>query len=78
MDPLSDVLSLMQPRNYMSAGFDVGGDWSIRFPDQQAAIKTGAVVSGWLLVGGRRRRAGAACGRRQLRVAERPAVSARP
>jgi AraC-like DNA-binding protein len=54
MDPLSDVLSLMQPRNYMSAGFDVGGDWSIRFPDQQAAIKTGAVVSGgcWLEVDG--------------------------
>jgi len=54
MDPLSDVLSLMRPRNYMSAGFDAGGDWSIRFPDQQESIKCGAVVSGhcWLMVEG--------------------------
>ena len=54
MDPLSDVLSLLQPRNYMSAGFDAGGDWSIQFPDQQKSIKTGAVVSGacWLAVEG--------------------------
>lgn len=54
MDPLSDVLSLLKPRNYMSAGFDAGGDWSIQFPDQQKSIKTGAVVSGacWLAVDG--------------------------
>ena len=26
MDPLSDVLSLLKPRSYMSGGFDVGGD----------------------------------------------------
>ncbi|MCX5569252.1 AraC family transcriptional regulator [Kaistia nematophila] len=54
MDPLSDVLSLMRPRNYMSAGFDAGGDWSIQFPDQQQSIKCGAVVSGrcWLAVDG--------------------------
>ena len=32
MDPLSDVLSLLKPRSYMSGGFDVGGDWSIQFP----------------------------------------------
>ena len=24
MDPLSDVLSLLKPRSYMSGGFDVG------------------------------------------------------
>ena len=46
MDPLSDVLSLLKPRNYLSAGLEAGGDWSIQFPDQQAAIKCGAVVSG--------------------------------
>lgn len=54
MDPLSHVLSLLKPRNYMSAGFQAGGDWAIQFPDQQAGIKTGAVVSGhcWLAVDG--------------------------
>ncbi|MER9876862.1 AraC family transcriptional regulator [Mesorhizobium sp. M0195] len=54
MDPLSDVLSLLKPRNYMSAGFDAGGEWSIQFPDQRQSIKTGAVVSGrcWLSVEG--------------------------
>ena len=54
MDPLSDVLSLLKPRNYMSAGFDAAGDWSIQFPDQQESIKCGAVVSGqcWLSVEG--------------------------
>ncbi|TGQ71409.1 MAG: AraC family transcriptional regulator [Mesorhizobium sp.] len=54
MDPLSDVLSLLKPRNYLSAGLEAGGNWSIQFPDQQAAIKCGAVVSGrcWLSVDG--------------------------
>ncbi|WP_102958970.1 AraC family transcriptional regulator [Mangrovicella endophytica] len=50
MDPLSDVLSLLEPRNYMSAGFDAGGSWAIRFPDQQASIKCGTVVTGRCLV----------------------------
>ncbi len=31
MDPLSDVLSLLKPRNYRFGGFDAGGDWSIAF-----------------------------------------------
>ncbi|NKN38283.1 AraC family transcriptional regulator [Agrobacterium sp. a22-2] len=54
MDPLSNVLSLLKPRNYLSAGFEAGGDWSIQFPDQQEGIKCGAVVSGecWLAVDG--------------------------
>ena len=54
MDPLSAVLSLLKPRNYLSAGFDAGGDWAIQFPDQQKGIKTGAVVTGqcWLAVEG--------------------------
>ncbi len=54
MDPLSNVLSLLKPRNYMSAGFEAGGAWSLQFPDQQKGIKTGAVVTGqcWLSVDG--------------------------
>ena len=52
MDPLSDVLSLLKPRSYVSAGFDAGGDWSIQFPDQHEHLKCYAVVSGecWLSV----------------------------
>jgi AraC-like DNA-binding protein len=52
MDPLSDVLSLLKPRSYVSAGFDAGGDWSIQFGDQNQRIKCYAVMSGtcWLSV----------------------------
>jgi AraC-like DNA-binding protein len=51
MDPLSDVLSLLQPRTYSSGGFDAGGEWSIGFP-RYDGIKCYAVVSGqcWLAV----------------------------
>ena len=54
MDPLSDVLSLLKPRSYVSSGFDAGGDWSVRFLDQEGWIKCYAVVSGgcWLCVDG--------------------------
>ena len=54
MDPLSDVLSLLKPRSYVSAGFDAGGDWSIHFQDQHKFIKCYAVISGqcWLCVEG--------------------------
>lgn len=52
MDPLSDILSLLKPRSYVSAGFDAGGDWSIQFSSQQTFIKCYAVISGqaWLSV----------------------------
>lgn len=50
MDPLSDMLSLLKPRNYMSAGLDAGGDWLIQFPEQTGNIKCGAVVSGRCLL----------------------------
>lgn len=52
MDPLSDVLSLLKPRSYVSSGVDAGGDWSLQFPDQNKLIKCYAVVSGqcWLAV----------------------------
>jgi AraC-like DNA-binding protein len=46
MDPLSDILSLLKPRNYMSAGFDAAGPWAIRFANQANTIKCGTVVSG--------------------------------
>lgn len=54
MDPLSDVLSLLKPRSYVSAGLDAGGSWSIQFSDQHGHIKCYAVVSGecWLRVEG--------------------------
>jgi len=54
MDPLSDVLSLLKPRSYVSSGFDAGGEWSIQFADQHQRIKCYAVVSGecWLSVEG--------------------------
>jgi AraC-like DNA-binding protein len=53
MDPLSDVLSLLKLRSYVSGGFDVGGPWSIRF-GRHDGIKCYAVVSGqcWLAVEG--------------------------
>ncbi len=53
MDPLSDVLALLKPRSYLSAGFDAGGAWAIRF-GRNAGIKCYAVVSGgcWLAVEG--------------------------
>lgn len=54
MDPLSDVLSLLKPRSYVSSGLDAGAPWSIGFPDQNRLIKCYAVVSGqcWLLIEG--------------------------
>jgi AraC-like DNA-binding protein len=52
MDPLSDLLALLKPQSYVSAGFDAGGDWSIRFAHQQDRMKCYAVISGgcWLAV----------------------------
>jgi hypothetical protein len=47
MDPLSDVLSLLKPRSYVSGGFDVGGELSVQFA-QHEGIKCYAVVSGCL------------------------------
>jgi AraC-like DNA-binding protein len=53
MDPLSDVLSLLKPRSYMSGGFDFGAPMAIRF-GRHEGIKVYAVVSGagWLSVEG--------------------------
>jgi len=45
-DPLSDVLQLLKPVSYLSAGFDAAGEWSVAFPDQGGKIKCGALVRG--------------------------------
>jgi AraC-like DNA-binding protein len=49
MDPLSDVLSLLRPRSFMSGGVDHGGDWAISFGKHEG-IKFQAILSGgcWL------------------------------
>ena len=54
MDPLSDVLSLLKPRRYLSSGFDAGGAWSVQVSEHHGAIKCYAVVRGrcWLSVEG--------------------------
>jgi AraC-like DNA-binding protein len=53
MDPLSDILSLMKPRSYVSGGFNIGGPWSVQFP-RHDGIKCYAIVLGgcWLAVEG--------------------------
>lgn len=54
MDPLSELLSLLKPRSYITAGFDAGGDWSLRLDDLSGRIKCYAVISGscWLRLEG--------------------------
>ena len=49
MDPLSEVISLLEQKYYRVGGFEAGGDWSIRF-DPYEGIKCYAVTSGsfWL------------------------------
>ncbi|HVU47174.1 MAG TPA: AraC family transcriptional regulator [Terracidiphilus sp.] len=53
MDPLSDVLSVLKPRGTVARGFDIAGDWSIRFGPHEG-IKCYALISGqcWLVVEG--------------------------
>ena len=53
MDPLSDVLSLLKPRTYVTGGLTAGGQWSIRFPAHEP-IKCYSVITGecWLSMEG--------------------------
>jgi AraC-like DNA-binding protein len=53
MDPLSDILSVLKPRSYVSGGFNIGGPWAVQFP-RHDGIKSYAVVQGgcWLAVEG--------------------------
>ncbi|HEY9125796.1 MAG TPA: cupin domain-containing protein, partial [Acidobacteriaceae bacterium] len=50
VDPLSEILGLLKPHNYMAGGFDLGGEWSFRFC-HHTGIKCYAIVSGscWLI-----------------------------
>lgn len=49
MDPLSDVLSLLRPRTYVTGALTAGGEWSLHFPAHEG-IKCYCVVKGecWL------------------------------
>jgi AraC-like DNA-binding protein len=51
MDPLSDLLSVLKLRSYVSGGFDAGGDFAVRF-GRHTGIKFHAVVSGacWVVL----------------------------
>ena len=51
MDPLSDILSLVQPSTYATGGLSAGGNWGVRFPAHRM-IKCYSVVRGeyWLAV----------------------------
>ncbi len=51
MDPLSDILSLLRPRAYVTGGLSAGGRWGVRFPTHNV-IKCYCVVRGecWLSV----------------------------
>lgn len=53
MDPLSDVISFLEPRSYFVGGFEAGGDWSIHFGSFDG-IKCYAVTSGacWIALEG--------------------------
>lgn len=48
-DPLSDVLSLLKLRGYMAGGIDAGGDWAIRF-EQDQIFRCFALMSGHCLL----------------------------
>ena len=54
MDPLSEILAILRPEGYLTAGVDAGGDWAIRFGNQSGTIKCHAVTAGtcWLAVDG--------------------------
>ena len=54
MDALSEILAILKPESYLTAGIDAGGEWAIRFHNQPGTIKCHAVTagSGWLAVDG--------------------------
>jgi AraC-like DNA-binding protein len=55
MDPLSEILAILKPESYLTAGIDAGGEWAIRFGNRPGTIKCHAVTAGgcWLVVDGR-------------------------
>ena len=54
MDPLSDILAILKPESYLTAGIDAGGEWAIRLANRPGTIKCHAVTAGacWLAVEG--------------------------
>ena len=54
MDPLSEILAILKPESYLTAGIDAGGKWAIRFDNRPGTIKCHAVTAGgcWLAVDG--------------------------
>lgn len=52
MDPLSELLALLRPKSYITAGFDAGGSWALVLDDLAGRIKCYAVVKGecWLSI----------------------------
>ena len=54
MDPLSDILAILRPASYLTAGLDAGGKWAIRFGNRPGTIKCHAIMAGacWLAVDG--------------------------
>ncbi len=54
MDPLSDILAILEPDSHLTARIDVGGGSAIRFGNQPGTIKCHAVTAGacWLLMDG--------------------------
>ncbi len=54
MDPLSEVLSLLKPHSYITAGFDAGGAWALTLDDLAGRIKCYALTKGscWLRMQG--------------------------
>ncbi len=55
MEPLSDVLALLKPQTYVSAGLNAGGAWALQFT-AHSGIKFNAVTQGscWVAVEGER------------------------
>ncbi len=51
MEPLSDVLALLKPQTYVSAGLNAAGAWAIQFPAHDY-IKFNAITNGscWIAV----------------------------
>lgn len=51
MDPLSDILSLLKTRTYVTGGLTAGGPWSVRFPAHKV-VKCYSVITGdcWLSI----------------------------
>ena len=54
MDPLSEILAILKPESYLTAGIDAGGEWANRFDNRPGTIKCHAVTAGgcWLAVDG--------------------------